>query len=364
MAPFLPDASLKDRSRSLARSSLRLLEAVESSGIGLEGLGDDQGERLQRGMEMMLQLTDLLNEDKPLPQEGPALAEVLDQNSRQLQDLQEQILRSLTPEKRLRLRQTMLRISVSDEELHERLAQVKHRAAFGQPKAGQAVAALESWGISDPGAHGTDGLLPEEIEESVNSLFESLGMEADDEDIEFFEQIFGSLLDFFDPEEVLSDMEETWRREQEDKGISLKVGLAPALKVLPAHWVEAVHIALELPKARRKAERVAAIVGLLLDPEGLSRVLGKLDKKERQALKYLIDERGWRKTGPFCRRFGNDQEDGWFWLDNEPESVLGRLRLHGLVFVGRAHIGGRRFRVAVVPTPLRAILAKALAARP
>ena len=46
-----------------------------------------------------------------------------------------------------------------------------------------------------------------------------------------------------------------------------------------------------------------------------------------------------------------DDADGWFWNEAPPTSILGRLRLHGLAFVGRSATAGRR--AVVVPRELR-----------
>jgi hypothetical protein len=147
-----------------------------------------------------------------------------------------------------------------------------------------------------------------------------------------------------------------WREEQEDKPLSLNSSLSAALNKCPVPWINgiAAHVGLDPKKLRQKKARVEAIVARLTDPGGLRAVLDPLPEQSRKALVYLLGQEGWSKIGPLTRQFGSMDDVGWFWDEKEaPASPLGQLRVHGLLFVGKAGIGGRNYRVAVIPVDLR-----------
>ena len=52
--------------------------------------------------------------------------------------------------------------------------------------------------------------------------------------------------------------------------------------------------------------------------------------------------------------------DGWFWEEEPPTSTLGRLRVHGLVFVGDRSEKGRNHRTVVIPEDLRETISACL----
>lgn len=147
-----------------------------------------------------------------------------------------------------------------------------------------------------------------------------------------------------------------WRKEQEEKPLTLNSTLSAALNKCPSHWIDGICIQLGLdPKAlRKKKVKVQAIVAHLSDPEKLRAAVESLPEQSREALAYVLKQGGWVKIGPLTRQFGNMDDVGWFWADREPPtSSLGQLRVHGLLFVGKAGIKGRNYTVAVVPKELR-----------
>jgi len=89
-----------------------------------------------------------------------------------------------------------------------------------------------------------------------------------------------------------------------------------------------------------------------------------LSPEERDLLAYLLESDGRTSVGNVTRRYGSDEGDGWFWDEEPPTSTLGRVRLHGLAFVGIDASSGRRMRTVLVPRELRDMLRAALAKRP
>jgi len=62
----------------------------------------------------------------------------------------------------------------------------------------------------------------------------------------------------------------------------------------------------------------------------------ELNEKERELLKYLLQQGGWSRLNAVTRKFGPLDGDGFFWQEYEPESSLGVLWSRALVMVGRA----------------------------
>ncbi len=169
-----------------------------------------------------------------------------------------------------------------------------------------------------------------------------------------------------DPDLLMGYVTDRWREEQEEKPISIHSKLSAALNKSPAPWVNAACRAVGLdPKAlgRRRA-KTKALVTHLTDPEKLRDVVRELSPEAREALRMVMEAGGWMKVGPLYRRFGDCEGDGWFWEEEPPESVLGELRTRALLFIGKAPIGSRSYRVAVVPKDLRPLLTEILAEIP
>ena len=155
-------------------------------------------------------------------------------------------------------------------------------------------------------------------------------------------------------------IEERWRKEQESKPINLKTKLSAALNKCPAPWINGICQQLGLPTKGRKKDKVAKIVQVLHSEDGLRSALGQLPPSSMEALAFIVREGGWVKYGRLSRRWGGEEGDGWWWADHPPTSTIGQLRTRGLVFVGRAGLEGRMYKVAVVPVDLRESLGKLL----
>ncbi len=152
------------------------------------------------------------------------------------------------------------------------------------------------------------------------------------------------------------------REEIEERPISLNVTAAGALRQIPVEWLNATVAVHGLPPAKRRPEREKALAGALKDPGRLRTALAAEGDEVRACLKYLLNAGGWSKLQALTKSFGSQEEDGFFWDEQPPTSTVGRVRLLGLAFVGRAAVGGRRYKVVVIPEDLRALLVAALQA--
>jgi hypothetical protein len=152
------------------------------------------------------------------------------------------------------------------------------------------------------------------------------------------------------------------KREQERRPLPARQGLGPMLRDLPVQWLDAIWDALDMgePSPRHRKARERRIAEHLTDGEALARIVtDRLSVEERRLLAYVLDQGGRVSASALTRRFGGDDGDGWFWDEDPPTSTLGRVRLHGLAYVG-VPAEGRRMRTVLVPQELRNALGEAL----
>lgn len=107
------------------------------------------------------------------------------------------------------------------------------------------------------------------------------------------------------------------------------------------------------PPGIRKAELIALLADSLADPEVVARAWGCLTGEEREALRFILAQGGMVPYDEVSAKYGDDLGDHFYWYYREPETTIGRLRLHGLLFEG-GH-GGEV--VLVIPTEVRGLLA-------
>jgi hypothetical protein len=99
------------------------------------------------------------------------------------------------------------------------------------------------------------------------------------------------------------------------------------------------------PKKRRKTR--------LTDADLLGDVVQGLEEQDRAALRAVMRQGGTMPWQDFDARYDNDLDESPYWNWHQPESVMGRLRLHGLL-VG-AQVEGELW--VVVPIEVREALA-------
>ena len=129
-------------------------------------------------------------------------------------------------------------------------------------------------------------------------------------------------------------------------------------KKLPIEWVNAAAQYWGLEPVRLKRDRIAALVAFLQDNKNGQTIRQSFDDEEIKALAFILSSNGWVKYGALKKRYGTEEQDGYFWSEEPPQSVIGRLRMKGLLFVGETPIGSRYYKVAVIPKEFRSMLAK------
>ena len=148
------------------------------------------------------------------------------------------------------------------------------------------------------------------------------------------------------------------KEEQDSKPLPKQGKLATLLKSIPVVWLDAVAQCLDVEIEGSRKDREKKIAETLCDPATLRQIVeSSLEPAEREILDRLLGTDGKRSAETIYREYGDDEDDGWFWHEEPPTSNLGRLRLHGLVFVGETVTYGR---TAMIPKELRAPLGEIL----
>ncbi len=151
------------------------------------------------------------------------------------------------------------------------------------------------------------------------------------------------------------------RRREEGRSLDPSARLGACFAVLPRVWRQAIWRAAGFA-GRPSPEGMERC---LLTPESLAATLETLRPAERAALALVVRGGGIALARNVEDRFGDSSGDGFDWHRERPTSVLGRLRLSGLVTVGRLSVPGNprsRPRVVFLPVDLREPVATALAA--
>lgn len=117
-----------------------------------------------------------------------------------------------------------------------------------------------------------------------------------------------------------------------------------------AYWVPYASI--------RKEPLIQQLVKAITDPDRLREAVAELEADERQALQDVLDAGGILPWDEFTARYGDDVEDRQDWYYALPETLMGRLRLYGLLSDGTVE----RQRVVLIPQELRELLPSALSA--
>jgi len=108
--------------------------------------------------------------------------------------------------------------------------------------------------------------------------------------------------------------------------------------------------------ALRKAELIEYLIGELTEPGNLSWLVGCLTDEEREALRQVLARGGVMPWQEFDAAYGNDLEESRYWQPRKAETIMGRLRMCGLLV--EATVDGQL--LIAIPAELRPLLAQAL----
>jgi hypothetical protein len=149
---------------------------------------------------------------------------------------------------------------------------------------------------------------------------------------------------------MMDMMTSSMSKDEDSKPITLNITISAGLNKFRNSRINAVSKALGISTKDVKKDKMEQIISRLTTE--LDKVIEKLPSKSREALKLVMDEGGWVKYNKLSSEYG-EENNSYFWETESPTSTVGVLRVHGLLFVGKAGIGGRNYKVAVVPKDIR-----------
>jgi len=154
---------------------------------------------------------------------------------------------------------------------------------------------------------------------------------------------------------LVGELQIQWRQQLEDQPLRPQTELKIALNKIPAHWLEAIAHQSGLDLRCTRKERIKRLCKHLLLKDTLVDIWRRLPLSSREMLSWiLIEKNGWAKIQSLSRRYRPDPDLSWWWNEGQiPESPLGLLRFHGLVYIGKTREDKRRVRIAVIPVELR-----------
>jgi len=94
----------------------------------------------------------------------------------------------------------------------------------------------------------------------------------------------------------------------------------------------------------RKAELVDVVAEWLREVDVLRGVLSELPDRAREAMGYVLGQGGVLSWDAFNERYGSDLDDVYYIPYTEPDTVMGQLRMTGLLYIG-TQAGERRVQV-------------------
>ncbi len=145
---------------------------------------------------------------------------------------------------------------------------------------------------------------------------------------------------------------------EDANSISLNISstLHSCLNKLPTEWVNAIAMFWKRPAIRLKRERIKDITSFLLDEKSFPNIAENISKSEKQVLQVILDNDSFVQYGRLERKFGNENDDSYWWTNNPPKSTIGKLRYKGLLFVGKAPIKSRNYKIAFIPKDLLPVI--------
>ena len=155
---------------------------------------------------------------------------------------------------------------------------------------------------------------------------------------------------FFNPNRMMDMMTSSMSKDEDSKPITLNITISAGLNKFKNTRINGVSKALGISMKDVKKDKIYQIISKLTTE--LDKVIEKLPSESREALKLVMEEGGWVKYNKLSNEYG-EENDSYFWETEPPTSTVGMLRVHGLLFVGKAGIGGRMYKVAVLPKDIR-----------
>jgi hypothetical protein len=137
-------------------------------------------------------------------------------------------------------------------------------------------------------------------------------------------------------------------KDAEEMVLSPKSRLTAIINKYPFQWVDGICEKLSLDIKKKKNEKAKMIDSKV--KSDLSQIVNSLSKKSKEALKLVLNNDGYIKYNGLKKY---DDEITFWWKDEPPTSTIGILRLNALLTVGKMPMGGRMYKVALIPADIR-----------
>ena len=145
-----------------------------------------------------------------------------------------------------------------------------------------------------------------------------------------------------------------WRKETERMILSPDMDLVTVLEKQPIEWLEAIYTFSGLTDdCRNKTQYVQAISNFLKKESNLKQIVQELHFSAQRALSFILEANGICPYEYLINIFGNDNQDGFYWRERPPKSVIGISRARGLLFVGHIKKLNNIQKIAFIPSDLR-----------
>lgn len=157
-------------------------------------------------------------------------------------------------------------------------------------------------------------------------------------------------------QDMIDEMRERQRKARERQRAAFQSADATLAECIAPYTKDALSgmlDALEITGAKGllKAAMAERIMQELRDPQRLAVIVGRLSNREREALRFVMSRGGLVPSADFARHYDHDLDESPYWgyPSHQPESIMGRLRVRGLLAEGI--LEGQA--VIVIPRELR-----------
>ncbi|MEW5896664.1 MAG: hypothetical protein AB1668_03160 [Nanoarchaeota archaeon] len=151
-----------------------------------------------------------------------------------------------------------------------------------------------------------------------------------------------------DPDIMMHMYEKKEKERAESLILSPSTKLTAILNKYPFQWVDGICNALSLGTSGRKNDKARDIFDKVTND--MPKIIHELPEKSKEVLKLLLQSGGSVKYN-LLKDY--DDEITWWWNSNPPKSTIGRLRVHGLIVVGRMPQSSKFYKVAMIPKDLQ-----------
>ncbi|RPH99378.1 MAG: DUF1841 family protein [Calditrichaeota bacterium] len=163
---------------------------------------------------------------------------------------------------------------------------------------------------------------------------------------------------------LIADCFRSMHRDASSLPVRPQASLLTLLSNLPIDWLDAALQFWKLPEIHLKRDKIKALYAFLTHADHLPMIFRRLQVREKEALKVILDEKGWMAYDRLAALYGSEDGDAYWWSKEPPQSLIGSLRLKGLLFIGRTTVDSKTVKIAVIAKQHRPLLSTLLSQDP